>query len=1196
MKLGNPCLRLLKLVLCVVILFGGLWLSQRILTPFQASAITIGGEASGGSCKIIGNNSAVRFADSGILFSEAPTLAIVTDTGLGNLERVVTAVTNSPQPVIIRLGGGEAIEQQPSATQWATFLTQVYNQVQQRSPGKKVYATAGHNEPNCAEFNPLAAEQRYVQTVAANVPADIELITGQLDFYCGNQTDQEKATYINTLANIAGIDGVALPFYIGPDLADKQTSLRLLNQAISNSAGKPIYITESGPYVKGTSEPSREHFLEYAQGIAELTSQSNSLNIQQILLFNSLGINKQADFNYTAPFHTSSCRVALRSQCADAEAVTAACVDGIVDQNDFFLYPIEGLSEQNPDVILNSLIDQGYQAMCTSPTFDINAAFGGDVEEFKEYLTTNNIANTGQFTTELEANLVFDYASVRVPLWRNDAGTGLLSSLENYFSYRDLEEEYDPTRASTSAPVYALLSPVEQCQAQIDVLQEIDRRCAGDPACAMYIPLQTGDNLQNLWGKVQSQVDVSRPDQVVQFCREVATDRNGSVSDDIRQGLKETPLYFPNAYRLAFLVLSTRQENQPAPLTAPFAKFNFISSLRGQQPPGEYIEPHNVRVIAFRVPDTGTNRNVDSLDNSFTGLEITSDITIGRTQKGNFFERYRQDREVYREQLLGLKEEIEAGNFDTYSFEVGCIEGQPCNTPLISILNLMINGAAKLESNNTFWLDNSFCNANPDDLRDEPVNEIGTSGSIKVDEAQLDNQASQTLESLEDLFVDDNTGPDSVSPFEFLSRVDLNPFNEGNTQTQTKVYLVAPYGYDLTLMQKSIAGLINASDLVNDPNTAILLPLQNVSQTVEATSFRYQFNRQANSNDALAQYNQCLQSGQTNEECSAILRQQKEVEVKITETEDGTGSDNQARIPGAFLGQLTKLFYLSNLDFRLPLWDYVQSCETTEDFFLNRCGTNQVASQQPNSGDAGYVNERVAQCTRGVSMTAGAQPNQSLLGTNECTIAYSTSAVGAGSTAQGNPVDSNGQPFYPVLIDRIEFSDLAANWRNPNDDISCDEALFSQAACTFQRQDQVILLAHLVDDQGNFTPNGSQTACEYVRQQAIAAGISPRLAIALWGEESGFSSYVTAGTQSFDFGVVSTANSRDSLSIANQAQIAINSLASSRYSSIREFFFGYSGEPAIHVNRGELCRNPNFPINVNELYQGICAVGANCSR
>lgn len=166
------------------------------------------------------------------------------------------------------------------------------------------------------------------------------------------------------------------------------------------------------------------------------------------------------------------------------------------------------------------------------------------------------------------------------------------------------------------------------------------------------------------------------------------------------------------------------------------------------------------------------------------------------------------------------------------------------------------------------------------------------------------------------------------------------------------------------------------------------------------------------------------------------------------------------------------------------------------------------------------------------------------------------------------------------------------NWTNSSDgdESICNQNFYSFVACTYSpsrasgKSPYPTLIAHLVDSSGKFTSSGTMTACQYVVQQAKARGVSPRLALAMWGEESGFSSASSTSTGQ-DFGVVSQPSSRKSGSISQQVTLFLGTVNSHVSGGYLDFLRSYSGETTpTPVN---FCNNKFFPYRLKDLYNAI---------
>ncbi|MBI4223385.1 MAG: hypothetical protein HY609_00490, partial [Deltaproteobacteria bacterium] len=245
---------------------------------------------------------------------------LVTGVGDNDLANVLSAIGNNNQQTIIRLGAGRQSEN-ISAAEWADFLNRVNSQA-----GKPIIATAGHNEPYCAERRPLDQEVTFVDTVARDTNGEVTLVTGQFDIYCPpNKDGPTQEQYFKAISNIPGIDAVAMPFYteVGGQNIDAAVALF---QNYANQTIKPIYITEIGadPNNNGTGDPAL-----LREALNRIFAADKDGQILAALVFN--GLCQNPSFAYTQKYCSPEC-LPLVSGCAGGQTVSEAELASLATQ------------------------------------------------------------------------------------------------------------------------------------------------------------------------------------------------------------------------------------------------------------------------------------------------------------------------------------------------------------------------------------------------------------------------------------------------------------------------------------------------------------------------------------------------------------------------------------------------------------------------------------------------------------------------------------------------------------------------------------------------------------------------------------------------------------------------------------------------------------------------------------------------
>lgn len=348
----------LKLIISAnLILYSLVWLVSGSLPT--ANPVVVEAIEELATCSMIGNNTAAQFGAGSVFYPEATTLALFDGA---NTTQIIEAINNYPNThFIIRLGAGVSSKEIDGDTN--TILSQSINygvdpdkpaqwvdtirQISQAVGGKDFTAMVSHNEWNCGEHpinmsgqQAFTMELAFARTVVTQVKADpslsnVTLISGQVDHLCAytlyNPRDKKSpAEYISAFASIPGIDGVSLPFYTG-DAGTSQVAIDKLAEVAAFAGGKPIYITESGPFKSGSASPSDQEFEDYVNGVKQALIRFQP---KSLLLFNAIGVNTEANFKYTERFWSPSCRQAFRRSCNDTAVVMAACGGSASDEGE----------------------------------------------------------------------------------------------------------------------------------------------------------------------------------------------------------------------------------------------------------------------------------------------------------------------------------------------------------------------------------------------------------------------------------------------------------------------------------------------------------------------------------------------------------------------------------------------------------------------------------------------------------------------------------------------------------------------------------------------------------------------------------------------------------------------------------------------------------------------------------------------
>lgn len=359
--------------------------------------------------------------------------------------------------------------------------------------------------------------------------------------------------------------------------------------------------------------------------------------------------------------------------------------------------------------LYKDLIKQGYEAYCSVPTLWIEALVSEATKD-----TIGSMFYSTQDRVEMAYTQTFDYIDSMVPLWRNK-NIFVLSdskSLESFWGNLDSVDENDDPAAHQveSSAIYSLLSPEQQCFKQLEILDSTVSKCQqyGQADCPLELDLEesgeslglTNLELASQINGVASQMGLSGDKFKTQFCGLANTPNpDGSTSTFQKEhaqqlkALSRTPLFLPNNYRYAFVVLAAELYGPEEPgANAP--RFNFLEYSGGE---GGYSRPrYDVRVIAFKFPDIGTNRDYTDPNEYEDPLQLTRNARLTLDQQA--------DLAAAREEYFKLPDDL-AAQVPDYAPFITCgydpehpNQGESCTKPMVAALVHMVN--TRINSNN----------------------------------------------------------------------------------------------------------------------------------------------------------------------------------------------------------------------------------------------------------------------------------------------------------------------------------------------------------------------------------------------------------------------------------------------------------------------------------------------------------------
>ncbi len=844
-----------------------------------------------------------------------------------------------------------------------------------------------------------------------------------------------------------------------------------------------------------------------------------------------------------------------------------------IDETMFYLSPIKNVidgpsSQRTVPMLRKELALQGYEPYCAVEGVSVEPKWTKDI--INRYF---ELYPDGYKELKVDAVETLDFTNAKYPLWRDVSNKQfLLTSLEEYFGFRDVYETDPADSVLTSSPINSLLSEPQLCVQGWKnlVAQQLACERLEDPSsCDLLtrpIP-DTSYTVATALGLLQKYDPNYREGRAVAGCADLvggATLNDLGVVEEaeartLKKVLINTPTYFDRAYRYGFVV-AVVHSLEPETDSGNVANkiFNFFTNTTRKLKPRD-----EVLVAAFKLPDIGTNKGGgDDSGSQFWSdpLDLTRKVL---STKETLQTHEDVDRPAFREMILqnAVNAEIQNDTMPIYCYD-GSFPGgtgtTSCKNELTKALVDIINGS------------NQGCG------EAEPVKVItDLAGLDNVEETygkvfNGDNGGQVML----NLFVNDKTHQqgDIYNPqraetddpaeklqslFTLAKDASPNTWPAANAETKVDFYVVYPMGFELLAVEKAMKGAFFTKEQIDaldqDPSIIDGFEMTGMAMGLAAGSDSFDFNDyKKQEKGECGTTTDPLTGAVTNNECN------KTATVSVKQEGAGVG------VLGGRFG-----FWMRNVQKALnaresSAWKYFDSCKTTEEFLLGKCtggnfgqeGTGENTGEGEVTGDDFDTLESVAQCFGGPRITSGETSEHiDTDGTGECT----------GKTTR---------LFVPDLHN-------IPRWKSAGDDgINCDD-LYSYADCTYPES----LIQNPVNSEGIFVESGNTTACEFVVSEAKKLGVSPRLALAMWGEESGFSHYRVPA-----LGVIRTPNENGEWVTAPPedlgAQVRIFARTLQSYDNYLSFLEAYSGEErgSEDPSPNQFCNNPNFVARLKTYY------------
>lgn len=801
---------------------------------------------------------------------------------------------------------------------------------------------------------------------------------------------------------------------------------------------------------------------------------------------------------------------------ADCDFESVEIPDGIYKR---FVYPFfSNTGDQNRDkkIMMNQLVED-YDVSCVPRAeYEVVLEGEGSISDLIKYAGCDDTLNgeACRFDASAQYDVTSEGASKIFGVLRNElqakqrayeaslpenvnkrSFTNRFESIEQWFGANNPEKASyvggqapAEIRETHQGPFYKLASTQMQCQAVSEILKatvnlcrEWSQRTGEDIAtCALYTKgvSGTGKTMGSIIGEVpDSKNDVGK---FSDFCSSYFADQanDGEVSPTnqrIFNDMMSVDLYMETAYRPAFLVMVTKVDTQDLSPGNPSQK---VKVNRNDDQPVNPQTEQLVDFLVYHVPATltdtsfgldygnadddytysniGPNQSGKSANNSEYSDVVTKTAQTIATQE--FTDKYTEEVELYKKEV---KKEIERLDFNYNMRQIKCFEPEcyePVRAVLIDYLNAMLAGSLNFKHDTTVQFDLS-CDHYPDEssTSDGDVRQYESGNRIGSELAPND-----TDDGLQDVKSSIGAGGVSLETSQYIS--DSGVENPKYPAIRTKMYNISPHRatpeYVATVMNALFTSDQQENQFSEDEGylTKFQALLGEDLETTDGTTRTY-FEPQFN------EFGQPIYNDQGElvtipKELKATVQKKSlpglgAVAVRFEWLAQIFNHSTRAIVQQLF-GEGTAMLNCARM---------VANNETnTEDFLLN-CQNGAGSDTKNNLPDNSYLATEVVQCTgeRGITTGGG---NGYVESPRECVTPDSV-------TGEYGPAG-----LFTSAID------LSSSWLNASGGSAstlCTEEFYKKVVCTFSptrangKSPNPALIAHKVDENGNFTQGGSIT-------------------------------------------------------------------------------------------------------------------------
>lgn len=642
------------------------------------------------------------------------------------------------------------------------------------------------------------------------------------------------------------------------------------------------------------------------------------------------------------------------------------------DDEDFYIHPILGVDSGNVKEIRTDLIKQGYEVQCATPNFYITLEPSGQ-DAMEILLDPANkpdgvVLGGESFGHEqgvgkyIRSTLNTDFRESLVPVFRDlDAPAQLKRSIEDYFSYKEINGGSFNGTEIKSAPINSLLTRKQRCIQAVESLEARKVMCdkLADPnACTLYQQEIPGSayNTKTLLEYYNSYASGEFSGQSTdEICATVTSDSSRDYID-LRESLLATPLEISESYRIAFLVTTIRLK-----YASTQSLFNLFSHPKGGDLNGPNKPKTAVVVTAFKIPDITTNKGTIEGQSASGNTPYNDPSVLTRDSLLPSFIRDlintegNDERQTLLDTANTVASQPQTENDGSNGFEIFClvntggevdsVEGLgSCKDPVTKALVDIINAQHRVDPDSTACEEDIFLEENK---------RLFNSGGLETyDHPSHVFQPALGGALLTNIFTDvlvhtpgndyapdygetegdyDGDGLDFglKSVFQVVPEMRPFPYDSERDDREVKHFLVYPVGYDQETVETVLAGSFFSTKqleaLKEEAEQKLLLQMKNAQAEFEGGSDNYSFtdNRP----------DQCVTkidaTGLPYEDCPT---RGFGFSVSLRSIPEDIGLLG-ARL-GYWMYTTQKAFFTAA---SLPR-KYLDACRTVEEFLLDQCG------------------------------------------------------------------------------------------------------------------------------------------------------------------------------------------------------------------------------------------------------------------